>query len=263
VEGRASRGVAFPGDPLAFEVSATSVDRETEITWTGGGDPPQGSGPRFVTSFSTGGSFVVTARVGAEVARFAVTVCELDRWLTRAADFFGASIDLTRVRVKGARAVWGPPGTGWTCNDVIRFKRPARADDFPTEATLIHELGHVWEHQTGQAQLLKGIFEQIGRVFGRDPYDYGGPEGLRAATTLTSFSKEAQAQIVTEFWRSHHGFDRDRLGVPFATVDYASDLERLVVGAGIGSRAQPHHSLAAGIDAVVARVVNSITDLIG
>ena len=116
-------------------------------------------------------------------------------WLSRARPFYGPSVDFSRVRVGASRLVLGRSGTAWTCNDVIRFKRARRPEELPSESTLIHELGHVWEHQTGQAQLLRGVIEQIGRRFGRDPYDFGGPEGLREASSLTAFTKEGQAQI--------------------------------------------------------------------
>ena len=85
--------------------------------------------------------------------------------------FYGPAIDFTRVKVGSSRLVMGPPGTAWTCNDVIRSSAPG-AEELPHEATSIHELGHVWEHQTGQAQLLRGVIEQIGRRLGRDPYDF-------------------------------------------------------------------------------------------
>jgi hypothetical protein len=188
----------------------------------------------------------------------------VDAWLERAAAFYGPSIDLTRVRVKGSWLVLGRHGTAWTCNETIRFKRSRVVADLPSEATLIHELAHVWEHQTGQAQLLAGLREQLGRLLlGRDPYDYGGPDGVRAATDLTSFSKEAQAQVVTELWRSRNGATTDRRGVPFSTPGYVGDLERLVVGAGIGARATPRRTVASVIDGAVAHVVNAVLEVIG
>jgi hypothetical protein len=205
---------------------------------------------------------VVIARCGEETAEFPVRVCEVDEWLARAGSFYGPSVDLSKVSVKTSRLVVGPPGTAWTCNDVVRFKRPSRARDLPSEATLIHELAHVWEHQAGQAQVLKGIVEQVARRLGRDQYDFGGPEGLRRADTLTVFTKEAQAQIVTELWRSQHGFERDAKGVAFSTPGYLDDLRRLVEGAGIGIRPPTGRTIAGAIDSLLARALNSIVDLL-
>jgi hypothetical protein len=187
-----------------------------------------------------------------------------DEWLQRAATFYGPSVDLSRVRFGSTWLVLGRPGTAWTCNNVVRFKR-ARAEggEVLSEATLIHELAHVWQHQSGQAQLLRGLVEQVGRLLGDDPYDFGGPDGVRKATTLTSFTKESQAQIVTELWKSQNGYPTDRKRVPFATPGYVGDLTRLVLGAGIGTRPTPRRTFAGTVDAVVARVVNAIADVLG
>jgi hypothetical protein len=260
VRGRSERRAAFPGERIRFEASADLGTIDRDITWSGGDDPPTGSGTRFETVFRGGGAHEVVASCGEQQMRFPIVVCEVDAWLSRAGSFFGPSVDLARVRVLASRWVWGSAGTAWTCNDTIRFKRPVGAEDLPRESTLIHELGHVWEHRSGQAQLLMGIVEQVGRVFGRDPYDYGGPEGLRAARSLTSFSKESQAQIVTELWRARHGSEHDRRGVPFDTPGYLGELERLVAGAGIGTTATRRATAASWIDAFVARLVNAVLD---
>ena len=192
---------------------------------------------------------------------FPVTVCEIDRWTRDAGDFFGPSIRLSEVKVIPSRFVFGPAGTGWTCNNVVRFKRPIRPEDFPEEATLIHELTHVWEHQTGQAQLLKGLTEQIGKLLGRDPYDFGGPNGVHARRELTDFTKEAQAQIVMELWRSEHGATTDTRGIPFTTPGYRDDLQRLVRGAGIGTISPRRRSVIGSIDHLVAELVNGLLSL--
>jgi hypothetical protein len=263
VRGRAERRAAFPGERIRFEASVDVEGADAVIAWSGGGDPATGSGTRFETVFRDGGVHEVVVRCGDEVLQLPITICEVDAWLSRAASFYGPSVDLTRVRVASTRWVRGPAGTAWTCNDTIRFKRPVEEEDLPHEATLIHELGHVWEHQSGQAQLLVGIVEQVGRAFGRDPYDYGGPERLRTAGDLTEFSKESQAQIITELWRSRHGSERDRRGVPFDVPGYVAELERLVSAAGIGARASRHASVASWIDAALARVVNAVVDRLG
>jgi len=154
--------------------------------------------------------------------------------------------------------VIGPGGTGWTCNTVVRFKRPTRAEDLPSEATLIHEFAHVWEHRAGQAQILLGFLEQVRSRFGHDPYDFGGPERLRDARVLSRFSKEGQAQILTELWKAQHGYPTDRNMVPFSTLGYVDDLGRLVQGAGIG-RSDPFRRTFAGVlDSAMATLVNLV-----
>jgi hypothetical protein len=261
--GTAKREAGLPGERFSFEVSPDVGSSEDEISWTGGGEPAVGTGRRFSTVFPTGGTFRVAARAGTADVDFTVTICPIDDWLARARTFYGPSIDFARVSVGTSRLVLGPPGTAWTCNDVIRFKRPRRSTELPNESTLIHELGHVWEHQSGQAQLLRGALEQLGRLFGRDPYDFGGPEGVKRASELTSFSKESQAQIVTEYWKSRHGYAADHEGVPFTTSGYVEDLERLVLDAGIGTRPPTRRGLFGRIDAVVAKIVNAVAARMG
>jgi hypothetical protein len=263
VDGNASREAAFPGDPVEFEVTPDPGCSDEDVRWSGGGKPVAGVGRRFVTAFDTGGTFEVTARCGEATVGFPVTVCDVDAWLSRAASFFGPSVDLSKVRVTSSRLVFGSAGTAWTCNDVIRFKRPVRRADLPSEATLIHELGHVWEHQAGQAQLLRGAVEQIGARLGRDPYDFGGPAGVRSAASLADFGMEGQAQIVTELWKANHGYGTDRLGVPLASPGYVDDLRRLVEGAGIGTQAQARRTVAGAVDSALAWLVNHVVDLVG
>jgi len=258
MDGKASREAGFPGDSFSFEIAPDPAYAESEVLWSGGGYPTTGTGRRFVTSFGVGGTFEVTVRCGDSSKQFSVTICPINEWLSRARDFYGPSIDFARVRIKGSRAVFGPRRTGWTCNDVIRFKRPRLAEHLPSESTFIHELAHVWEHQTGQAQVLRGIVEQTGKLLGRDPYDFGGPEGARRAGKLTKFSKESQAQIVMEYWKSQRGYQADGRGVPFSTPGYVGELQRLVVEAGIGSVSRRRRTLASSIDSVVARLVNTV-----
>jgi hypothetical protein len=178
MEIKAKRTAFFPRERIELEAVSGAPG---EVRWSGGGTPTYGEGPRFRTRFSAGGTHTIIARSDEEIAQIEVSVCPVDEWLRRAEDFFGPSLDLSRVKVTTSPWVIGPPGTGWTCNTVVRFKRPTRAEDLPSEATLIHELAHVWEHRAGQAQVLAGLLEQVRWRFGRDPYDFGGPAGLRDA----------------------------------------------------------------------------------
>jgi hypothetical protein len=259
MEIRAERTAFFPRERIELEVVSAAP---AEIGWSGGGTPASGEGPRFRTRFSEGGTHTIHARSREEVAQIEISVCPLDEWLTRAKDFFGPSLDLDRVKVITSPWVIGPPGTGWTCNNVVRFKRPTRAEDLPSEATLIHELAHVWEHRAGQAQVLAGLLEQVRWRFGRDPYDFGGPAGLRDAKGFTRFSKEGQAQILTELWKATNGYPADRKNVPFSTPGYVEDLRRLVQGAGIGTSDPVRRTFAVVLDSGVATLVNVVLALI-
>jgi hypothetical protein len=252
------RDAAFPGQRVAFAVTRPPGVPGEGIEWAGGGEPSTGTGMRFATIFPRGGFYTVIARSDTEALRFPVLVCPVEDWLEDAALFFGPSLDLSNVTVKASRFVFGPAGTGWTCNTVVRFKQASTPGDLPSQSTFIHELAHVWQHQSGQAQLLKGIVEQTAKLLGRDPYDFGGPEGAKAASKLTGLRKEAQAEIVRELWRSGHGFEADRKGRGFSTPGYRDDLSRLVEGAGIGRRPAGRRTIGRSIDSWLARLVNAV-----
>jgi hypothetical protein len=184
----------------------------------------------------------------------------LEHHLEAADRFYGQAVDLSKVRVRGSWAVFGG-STAWTCNNVVRFKNAKRAEDVDL-STFIHELGHVWEHQTGQAQVMKGLVEQLGRLRGRDPYDYGGPSGVHHARRLQDLTKESQAQILQEYWRSLEGEGADFRGNLF-TSEYVDDLQRLVDGAGIGTVRSRGRGLAGRIDTAAGSVVNAVLGLFG
>ena len=255
MEIEAKRTAFFPRERIELEIVSGA---SAEVRWSGGGTPASGEGPRFRTRFPYGGSYTIHARSGEEEEHVDISVCPVDEWLARAEDFFGPSLDLGRVKVTASPWVSGRRGSAWTCNTVIRFRRPLRAEDLPSEATLIHELAHVWEHRAGQAQVLSGFLEQMRSRFGRDPYDFGGPDGLRDAKVLTRFSKEGQAQIVTELWKAQQGYLTDRKKVPFATPGYVDDLRRLVEGAGIGTSDPIRRTFAGVLDSGTATLVNFI-----
>jgi Domain of unknown function (DUF4157) len=182
----------------------------------------------------------------------------LEDHLKAAQDYYGPSVDLSRVRVKGSRVVY--QAEAWTCGNVIRFKNAKRAEDI-NRSTLIHELGHVWEHQSGQAQLLKGLVEQAGRLRGHDPYDYGGPAGAKSTKRLQDLTKESQAMVLQEYWNALHGEAADTQGNPF-TTEYMDDLKRLISDAGIGTSPPRGGGPVGWIDTGVASIVNGALGII-
>ena len=96
-------------------------------------------------------------------------------------------------------------------------------------------------------------------MFGRDPYDFGGPAGVRGGTELSRFKKEGQAEIIRDYWLSTHGYPSDMRGIAFSTPGYVGDLRRLVEGAGIGlAPPRKRSSIGAAIDSIAAWVVNAI-----
>jgi hypothetical protein len=174
--------------------------------------------------------------------------------------FYGPAVDLRKVWVKGSWSCSAPAPPGLaTTSSGSRTPDEARMSVLPT---FIHELGHVWEHQNGQAQVLRGLLEQLGRLRGRDPYDYGGPSGAQHVTRLQDLTKESQAMILEEYWRSRHGEVADVRGNTF-TAEYEGDLRRLAEGAGIGTTSPRGRGVAGAIDTAAGSVVNSVLWLFG
>jgi hypothetical protein len=184
----------------------------------------------------------------------------LDDQLNKIKAFFGPSINFSRVRIKTSPFVSG--NRPWACGNVIRIKRDVRSQSRPIEtADLVHEFGHVWQHQNGQPVFLLAVAEQLKshliRAF--DPYDFGGVIGLQKFSRLNAFLAESQAQIIAEFWKAQQGYAADRLGVPF-TLGYVQSLERLVQPA-LTELRQTRPGVAGRLDSAVAWLVNSILGL--
>jgi hypothetical protein len=213
------------------------------------------------------------------------TSCDLDEMLAQAARYYGPSIDFSRVTVHLSRVSVGR--RPWTANNTIRLvanrgrlvanrgrlvanagrlvanagRRVAGAgpDAGASLATLVHELAHVWQYQNGNLQLWRGVVEQVNYRLGRNPYDYGGAGGVRAAVLtgrpLTSFSNESQAQILEDHWSALNVTDATGYRNEPFTADYVDDLRTLVEGAGIGTR------LPAGanpVETAAGRIVNRV-----
>jgi hypothetical protein len=256
--------LVLPGEPVVFTAEAAPGHGGEGICWTGGGSPPGGEGPDFTTHWPSGGTYVVTATSGRSQIILTAEVCPVDRLLHEAAAFYGPSVDISRVTIKASSLI--VDGRPWTDGNTIRFPKPAQVGSCPDLETMIHELAHVWEHQTGQTQILSGAVEQLGHVLvpGYNPYDFGGPDGVHGATRLRDFNKESQAQIIENCWRAQHGFKVDTARRPF-TDEYVADLGRLVEGAGIGQKAPAGAASTVGgiVDSIAGGIVNGVLALFG
>jgi hypothetical protein len=178
-----------------------------------------------------------------------------------AEDFFGPSVDYTKVKIKESR--FGSAGRPWTCGNVIRTRKPtpAGSGDVNT-ADLIHEYAHVWQHQHGQIVLLKAAVEQIGQQLPPhiNPYNFGGPVKVVPPSKLSGFKTEGQAQIVAEYWKSQNGEIKDMFQNEFSP-EYSDDLRRLVQEAGVGSTLPGKTTVLSLIDSAVGFVVNAVLGL--
>ena len=124
-----------------------------------------------------------------------------------AASVFGSALDASRVRIHGRRYLLGQGrGVAMSPNGNIYFRAEDYRTDFTTNlgdaAWLIHELTHAWQHQQGIPVRLRGLLEQLSRVWGRNPYAYGR---IDPARPFRSYGLEQQAAIVEDFLRVRSG----------------------------------------------------------
>lgn len=184
-----------------------------------------------------------------------------DEQRKKAQDFFGPSVDYTKVKVKESR--FGSAGRPWTCGNVIRTRKPTPGGAGGVNtADLIHEYAHVWQHQHGQLVFLSAVFEQIGQILPphTDPYYFGGPIKVVPPSKLSGFKTESQAQIVAEYWKSQNGESHDMFCNQF-TPDYIDNLHRLIQEAGVGSALPGKTTVLSLIDSAVGFVVNAVLGL--
>lgn len=119
--------------------------------------------------------------------------------LAAARAVFGDAIDWERVRIFAQPFVWlQPRGTAVTPLGAVHFWPADHRADFSGEwrgmAWLLHELVHVWQHQTGQWVIPRGLWERR--------YTYGALDPRR---TLTAYGIEQQAAIVEDWFRLTRG----------------------------------------------------------
>ena len=160
----AERLACFPEERLEFRAWPEPGSRPEDIGWSGDGSPTEATGRTFRTSFDRAGKHTVRVVCGDASAEFVVTVCPIDDWMAEAAQFYGPSVDLTGVRGVEPPGP-GTAGTAFTCNQVIRFKRLGSSRS-PSSSTLVHELGHVWEHQDDGRNCCAGSSSRSGNGSG-------------------------------------------------------------------------------------------------
>jgi hypothetical protein len=153
-------------------------------------------------TFETPGDYLVTAACGGSRRQLAVSLCDFESALSDAVAYYGPSIDFTLVQVSFEPTLLGQ---SWTTHNQVRIGGGwlEHSAGCPPSSHYVHEIGHVWEHQHGQGQLARGAVDQLINLVS-DVYDFGGPDGVRAAVSagrkLESFNLEQQAEIfATDF----------------------------------------------------------------
>lgn len=119
--------------------------------------------------------------------------------LAAAQQVFGDAIDWHRVRIYARGFTpFQPRRTAVTPLGAVHFRRADWSPDFSTNwadmAWLIHELVHVWQHQTGVLVIWRGLFERT--------YAYGA---LDPARSFARYGIEQQAAIVEDWFRLSRG----------------------------------------------------------
>jgi hypothetical protein len=116
---------------------------------------------------------------------------------------FGASIDYDKVRVvHGKYTRFQDDQTYMTPDDHMYAPGDLYEDDFSRtdpylQATMVHEMTHVWQHQSGMDMISAGLI-----TFKAFDGDYGAayPYSLVAGRDLTEYNVEQQATIVEDWF---------------------------------------------------------------
>jgi type VI secretion system secreted protein VgrG len=121
-------------------------------------------------------------------------------------DIFKDSLDLSRVRIHARKFIFfQPDDSGMTPNGQI-YVHGTYSGDYANEDALrkaffIHEMVHVWQHQTGVLALGvigSAIVEMIRRA---GNYDAAYPYALDPAKDLKHYGLEQQASLIEDYFR--------------------------------------------------------------
>ena len=159
-----------------------------------------------------------------------------------AKDVFGSSIDLARVRIHDEKYIFFQPrNSGMTPNGEIYVHGAYRADysnaDADLQAFFIHEMVHVWQHQTGVLKagvIGSAIMEMIGHV---GDYAAAYSYSLDGAKDLTDYGLEQQAAIVEDYVRlTRLGIKVLHAAPPVSRALYEEVLNRFLTDPTYGHR---------------------------
>ncbi len=115
-----------------------------------------------------------------------------DQELAAVRSVYGDSIDYTQVRIKeGSSGLFGFNDRPFVVGNTIYMK------DFRDLHTLVHEMGHVWQHQnSGIEYLSEALLEQ------RDRHEAYAWEKEVPATAWEDLNPEMQAELLADAWKA-------------------------------------------------------------
>jgi len=108
---------------------------------------------------------------------------------------YGDSIDYSKVRIKeGSSGIFSLTGRAFTHGDTIYIPK----GDLPlTTDLLVHEMGHVWQHQNGGTDYMS---EALGGQHFGDGYDF--EKGINEGKPWSELNPEQQAELLQTAYRS-------------------------------------------------------------
>jgi len=134
---------------------------------------------------------------------------------------YGDTIDYSKVRIKaGSVGVFGLTGRAFTHGDTIFIpKESLNADGSIPMETLVHEMGHVWQHQNGGTDYMS---EALTAQWFGDAYDW--KKGLDQGKSFSQLDPEQQAELLSEAYAAGY-FDNPSAGYHVGGKDYTKQLE--------------------------------------
>jgi hypothetical protein len=134
---------------------------------------------------------------------------------------YGDSIDYSKVELKtGDVGIFGVSGRAFVHGNTIYIpKESLNADGSVHLETLVHEMGHIRQHQVGGTDYMSEAL--YGQYLG-DGYDWR--KGLDAGKSFGDLNPEQQAEFISTAYAAGY-FDNPSAGFRYNGTDYTRQLE--------------------------------------
>ncbi|HET6960885.1 MAG TPA: DUF4157 domain-containing protein, partial [Terriglobia bacterium] len=115
--------------------------------------------------------------------------------ITELRKVYGESIDYSKVRIKeGDAGLFSVSGRAFTHGDTIYIPKK----DLPlTKDLLVHEMGHVWQHQNGGTDYMS---EALAGQYVGDGYNF--EKGIDEGKSWSELNPEQQAELLQQAYKS-------------------------------------------------------------